>query len=103
MFIYNIVREEKCHFAIKSGGHARTPGTSNADGGVTIDLVRMNQVKLSKDKKSVTVGAGSQWVDVYRPLEEHGLSVVGGRVADVGVGGLLTGGKCHTRESFSEC
>ena len=95
-FIYNIVKAERCHFAIKSGGHARAPGASNADGGVTIDLARLNQVRLSKDKESVMVGAGSRWVDVYRPLEEHGLSAVGGRVADVGVGGLLTGGKVRT-------
>ena len=61
--------------------------------GVTIDLTKRNEVRLSEDKKSVVVGAGSQWVDVYRKVEEDGLSVVGGRVADVGVGGLLTGGK----------
>ena len=71
----------------------RTPGTSSTDGGVLIDLASISQVDISKDQKSVVVGAGAQWIDVYQPLEKHGLSVVGGRVADVGVGGLLTGGE----------
>jgi FAD/FMN-containing dehydrogenase len=82
----------KCHFAIKSGGHDRSPGSSNAKGGVTIDLVRLNRVDVSKDRKSVKIGTGLRWVDVYRKLEEEGLMVVGGRVADVGVGGLTLGG-----------
>lgn len=82
----------KCHFAIKSGGHDRTPGSSNADGGVTIDLVRLKDVEIAKDRKSVKIGAGSRWSDVYTALEKEGLMVVGGRVADVGVGGLTLGG-----------
>ena len=32
-FVYDVVKKEKCHFAIKSGGHSRTPGNSNANGG----------------------------------------------------------------------
>jgi len=86
------VTEEGCHFAVKSGGHARDAGFSNADGGVTIDLIRMGRVDLSKDKKSVKVGAGARWLDVYSSLEKDNLTVVGGRVADVGVGGLTLGG-----------
>jgi FAD binding domain len=41
---------------------------------------------------SVKVGAGARWFDVYRTLEAEGLMVLGGRVADVGVGGLTLGG-----------
>jgi FAD/FMN-containing dehydrogenase len=91
--ILNTVKEKQCHFAIKSGGHARFAGSSNADGGVTIDLVRLNSIKLSSDKKSVTIGAGSRWADVYRSLEAEHLTVIGGRVATVGVGGVILGGK----------
>jgi FAD/FMN-containing dehydrogenase len=85
--------EKECHFAIKSGGHDRTPGSSNADGGVTIDLVRLNEVRVAQDRKSVKLGAGLRWLDVYTALEKEGLMVGGGRVADVGVGGLTLGGK----------
>lgn len=85
--------DTECHFAIKSGGHDRTPGSSNAEGGVTIDLVRLNEVKLAQDRKSVKLGAGLRWLNVYTALEKEGLMVGGGRVADVGVGGLTLGGK----------
>jgi FAD/FMN-containing dehydrogenase len=90
--ILKTVINEGCHFAVKSGGHARDAGFSNADAGVTIDLVRMGSVELSKDKKSVKVGAGARWLDVYSTLEKDNLTVVGGRVSDVGVGGLTLGG-----------
>ena len=86
------VQQAECPFAIKSGGHSRGVGASNADGGVTIDLVRLNGIQVSKNKKSVVIGAGLRWLDVYQELEKHNLLVVGGRVADVGVGGLLLGG-----------
>lgn len=91
--ILNTVKEHGCHFAIKSGGHARFAGASNADAGVTIDLVRFNAIKLSTDKQSVTIGAGNRWAAVYRALEADNLTVIGGRVATVGVGGVILGGE----------
>jgi FAD/FMN-containing dehydrogenase len=91
--ILKSVKKNGCHFAIKSGGHARFAGASNADGGVTIDLVRLNAVELEADKKSVVIGAGNRWAEVYRKLEAEELTVVGGRVATVGVGGVILGGK----------
>ena len=91
--ILKTVIDAKCHFAIKSGGHDRTPGSSNADAGITIDLARLNGVRIAEDKKSVRIGAGLRWLDVYTALERAGLMVVGGRVSDVGVGGLTLGGK----------
>lgn len=53
----------------------------------------MNKVEVSKSSQTVYVGGGAQWMDVYKHVEAENLLVVGGRVADVGVGGLLTGGK----------
>jgi FAD/FMN-containing dehydrogenase len=93
--VLNTLKKKKCHFAVKSGGHARNAGASNADGGVTIDLVKLNAIELSSDKKSVIIGAGNRWADVYRTLEANSLTVVGGRVATVGVGGVILGGKLH--------
>ena len=83
----------QCPFAVKSGGHAAFAGASNIEGGVTIDLVSLNQVQVSSDKTLTQVGAGNRWLDVYKELDGQGLSVVGGRVADIGVGGLTLGGK----------
>lgn len=85
----------RCPFAVKSGGHAAFAGASNIQGGVTIDLNNLDHVKVSKDKTLTQVGAGNRWLDVYTKLDPQQLSVVGGRVADIGVGGLTLGGKQH--------
>ena len=88
-----IIGKYECHFAVKSGGHARSARQSNADGGITIDLKHLNGIEVSEDKKTTRVGTGKRWGEVYEFLEPMGLSVVGGRVRDVGVGGFLLGGK----------
>lgn len=81
-----------CPFAVKSGGHGMFPGASNIQGGLTFDLANLNQVKVSQDKTLTQVGAGNHWVDVYSQLDKQQLSVVGGRVASTGVGGVTLGG-----------
>lgn len=82
-----------CPFAVKSGGHAAFAGASNIQHGVTIDLKELNQVEVSNDRTLTKVGAGNKWIDVYSKLDPQKLSVVGGRVADIGVGGLTLRGK----------
>ena len=59
-----------------------------------MDLERLREVVVSKNRNVTRIGAGNRWGDVYGKLDALGLTVVGGRVSDVGVGGLLTGGKC---------
>ncbi|QRW20990.1 FAD-binding domain protein [Rhizoctonia solani] len=49
-------------------------------------------IKVSKDEKSVIVGAGNRWGDVYTETEKYGVTVAGGRVSSVGVSGFLLGG-----------
>lgn len=81
------------HFAIRSGGHGIYAGAANIDGsGVTIDLTDMSSVKLSRNRKTAHIGPGASWGKVYETLDPLGVSVAGGRVAQVGVGGLATGG-----------
>jgi FAD/FMN-containing dehydrogenase len=80
-------------FAVRSGGHSTNKGYASVDSsGVLIDLASLNQVTISPDKSYVSVGPGQHWENVYGPLEKQGLTVVGGRVAEVGVGGLMLGG-----------
>ncbi|KAK9429083.1 hypothetical protein V1505DRAFT_422869 [Lipomyces doorenjongii] len=71
-----------CPFAVKSGGHAAFAGSSSIQNGLNIDLSPLN----------ISVGAGNRWVDVYNYLLQYNISVVGGRVSDIGVGGLTSGG-----------
>jgi len=86
------LRVTKCKFAVKSGGHGAFSGASNIDGGMTIDLKHLNQLSISHDQAEITIGTGNIWSDVYDYLDPMGLTVVGGRVSDIGVGGLTLGG-----------
>ncbi|KAI8933444.1 hypothetical protein NX059_010058 [Plenodomus lindquistii] len=85
-------RLTQCPFAVKGGGHAAFGGGSSIDGGITVSMEGMKQVQLSKDKKTVDVGPGNRWVDVYSQLDPLGVGVAGGRMGPVGVSGLLLGG-----------
>lgn len=88
-----LARATQCEFAVKSGGHAPSAGASNHQDGLTIDLASLNQITLSEDGKIASLGPGNRWVDVYEALQPSNLTVVGGRLATVGVGGLVLGGK----------
>lgn len=83
----------ECQFAVRGAGHTPWPGAANIQGGVTIDLAGLKAVNVSPDKSVTGIGAGNRWIDVYTKLDALGLSVPGGRVAGVGVGGLTTGGE----------
>jgi FAD/FMN-containing dehydrogenase len=87
-----VLKSVGCQFAVKSGGHGAFVGASNINGGVAIDLLNMNSITVSADQTQASYGAGNRWIDVYTKLESMGLAVIGGRVADIGVGGLTLGG-----------
>ncbi|KAE8150283.1 FAD binding domain protein [Aspergillus avenaceus] len=89
--VLDILVNHWCHFAVKGGGHSRNPGDSNSVGGVTVDLDRMTQVKIL-DESRARVGGGANTLQVYKALDSHNLSFVGGRVGTVGVGGFTLGG-----------
>jgi hypothetical protein len=78
-------------FAVRSSGHSPVARASSIKGVALIDLGLFNEVILVADRNSVVVGNGCRWVDLYRSLEEHGLTVAGGRNSAVGVGGLTLG------------
>lgn len=41
----------------------------------------------------MVVGAGQKWINLYNHLDPYNVTVAGGRVLDVGVGGLSLGCK----------
>jgi FAD/FMN-containing dehydrogenase len=88
-------RLTQCPFAVKSGGHAAFKGASNIDGGITVSLEKLNDINISRDKKTVTIQPGNNWADVYTTLDASNLSVTGGRVSRVGSGGLTLGGELN--------
>lgn len=81
-------------FSVRSGGHSPNPGFSSiGQAGVLIDLSRLDHVSVSFDGRVVSVGPGQRWGEVYEALNKFGISVIGGRIPSVGVGGLLLGGR----------
>ncbi|KAM7203267.1 hypothetical protein V8F33_002258 [Rhypophila sp. PSN 637] len=79
-------------FAIRSGGHSPNPGYANIDTGVLVSLSALNQVSYDVSQNAVHVSPGARWGPVYRYLQPLNITVVGGRVLEVGVGGLTLGG-----------
>ncbi|KXT11425.1 hypothetical protein AC579_9888 [Pseudocercospora musae] len=88
----DIVVPQNVSVAVASGGHSCNTGASNINRGITIDLAQLNQVRLADKNSAVFLGPGARWKDVYAVLEPHNLTVSGGRVAHVGVGGYILGG-----------
>ncbi|RYP06146.1 hypothetical protein DL764_003322 [Monosporascus ibericus] len=84
--------ESHVPFAIRSGGHSAAPDAANIDEGILIDLSGFNEVEYDASRNVAVVGSGLRWREVYSQLDQFNVTVVGGRVLDVGVGGLILGG-----------
>ncbi|KAI1660214.1 FAD-binding domain-containing protein [Daldinia decipiens] len=87
-----LVSTEGLKFAVRSGGHMWVDNSNNIKDGVTMDLTLLTKRTYNPETKLVSLEPGSRWKDVYRDLVSQGLLVVGGREAEVGVGGFLIGG-----------
>jgi FAD/FMN-containing dehydrogenase len=84
-------------FAVRGGGHTLFTGAANINGSVTVDMRSMKSLALSEDRKIASVGGGSIFSDLYPQLGPYNLTVMGGRVPGIGVGGFTTGGKLAWR------
>ncbi|KAL9636811.1 MAG: hypothetical protein Q9204_002111 [Flavoplaca sp. TL-2023a] len=91
----------KSRFAVRSGGHSPNPGFSSIDNpGILIDLQKLNQIEVSQDRKVASLGPGGRWGDILAALDPYDVSVIGGRIPQVGVAGVILGGaKPLTRRS----
>jgi FAD/FMN-containing dehydrogenase len=83
--------ENRLELAVRGGGHS-VAGACLADGGVTVDLRRMNGVSVDPDARTATVAGGAAWGDFDTACQPHGLAATGGRVSTTGVAGLSLGG-----------
>ena len=78
--------------AVRSGGHGIS-GRSTNDGGIVIDLRRLNEIEvLDEERRLVRIGPGARWMEVAAALGEHGWALSSGDYGGVGVGGLATAG-----------
>ncbi|KAJ2935499.1 hypothetical protein H1R20_g1593, partial [Candolleomyces eurysporus] len=89
--ILEIVGKARTPFAVQSGGHGTNPGFSSTKG-IHISLNSFRSVNYNRATRTVEFGTGLKWEEVYAAIERHGISVLGGRVTGVGVGGVTLGG-----------
>src|SRR6266511_1072056 len=77
--------------AIRGGGHG-VAGTSATEGGIVIDLRRMNHVDIDPDARTARVEGGATWSHFDRTSQPYNLATTGGRFSSTGVAGLTLGG-----------
>ncbi len=91
--VVRLLTDRHVPFAVRSGGHLPSPLGANINDGVLIDMSMIKGVTYDAANNVVKVGAGQRWKTVYDALDAHNVTVVGGRVVDVGVAGLTLGCK----------
>ena len=88
---YALAQTPPVEIAVKGGG-AHSATWASSDGGIVIDLSKLNKVVLAEDKQSVSVQGGAYWGDVYEVTSKAQVDVVGSPLWFVGVGGFTLGG-----------
>jgi hypothetical protein len=84
-------RDHGLLLGVKGGGH-NIAGTAIAEGGLTLDLSRMQNVIVDPDAKLAHVGPGCRLGDVDQATQAQGLATVLGFVSETGMAGLTLGG-----------
>ena len=77
--------------AIRSGGH-NIAGASLCDGGLVIDLSRMNSVTVDSVNRTACAEGGALLADLDVATQTHGLATTTGVNSDTGLIGLTLGG-----------
>ena len=87
----NFAREIKLDLAVKGGGH-NIAGNAVIDGGLVIDLSRMNRVTVDERARRAVVQPGALLSDFDAAAQAYGLATPLGINSTTGVAGLTLGG-----------
>ncbi|MCG5215799.1 FAD-binding oxidoreductase [Streptosporangium sp. KLBMP 9127] len=84
-------RDLGLEIAVRSGGHG-VAGRAVTEGGLVIDLRRMDTVTVDPAARTANVGGGAPMSRLDRATQPYNLATTGGRVSTTGVGGFTLGG-----------
>ncbi len=76
---------------VRGGGH-NYGGAAVPEGGLMIDLSRLDQVSVDPGTRRARCGGGATQAQLDTAAQAHGLAVTGGTISHTGVGGLTLGG-----------
>ncbi|MGD9722552.1 MAG: FAD-binding oxidoreductase [Pirellulales bacterium] len=99
-----LAQRESLRIGVRSGGHSWS-GNHLRDGGLLVDLSRLNAVTIDKDRSLATTGPGRAGHELAALLAKEGLFFPAGHCRGVAVGGyLLQGGYgWHSRALGPAC
>lgn len=90
--IMEIITHTSARFAIRGRGNNPNRGWAGiGENGLLLDLSSLNKLELQDANSTMVVGAGNKWIDVYKQLEGTKRTILGARMPNVGVGGVLLG------------
>ena len=87
----NFARAHDLLTSVRGGGHSFS-GKSTCNGGIVIDLERMQGVRVDPRARRAYLEAGTRLGQLDRETQAFGLATTAGTVADTGAAGLTLGG-----------
>jgi FAD/FMN-containing dehydrogenase len=87
----DLARTHDLPLAVRGGGHSPA-GYGTVDGGVVVDLSKMQRLEVDPERGVAEAEAGLTWGEYNARTHRHGLATPGGDVANVGIAGLTLAG-----------
>src|SRR5262249_11339811 len=87
----NFARTNGLLVSVRGGGH-NVSGNAICDGGLMIDLSRMEGIRVDAEGRTARTEPGVTWGEFDAETQAFGLATTGGEISTTGVAGLTLGG-----------